>query len=37
MGPLLREEASRPFNLARGPLFRARSIGWRRTATCCCS
>jgi natural product biosynthesis luciferase-like monooxygenase protein/amino acid adenylation domain-containing protein len=24
MGPLLREEASRPFNLARGPLFRAR-------------
>jgi hypothetical protein len=31
-----REEARRPFDLAAGPLFRARCCGWAPRSTCCC-
>ena len=30
------EEARRPFDLARGPLLRARCCAWPRASTCCC-
>ena len=34
--PLAREEARTPFDLARGPLLRARLLRLGARSTCCC-